>query len=379
MSISENTVAEAELLAIHEINAAGGLNIDGKRIAIHPVEEDGESDWPTFAERAAELIDETGVAVVFGGWTSASRKAMLPVFESRDHLLFYPIQYEGQECSRNVFYAGSAPNQQIGPALDWLFRNKGKKLFLVGSDYVYPRIANEIVKAQVANAGANVVGEIYLPLGHSEMGEIISAIQETLPSGGIIINTLNGDSNVAFFKELKQNKLDAEHGYAIMSFSAAEEEVSAIGPEYLEGSFAVWNFFDTVDTPASRVFADSFAEMHGIHRVTSDPAEAAYTMVNLWAMAAEKAGTTDVNAVREALVGVEFDGPAGRVVVQKNHHLSKRVLIGEVQSDGSFKIVEDQGVVHPQPWSPLIESSRGYQCDHTLDRPDAGKFKPDAL
>ncbi|MDG2051166.1 MAG: urea ABC transporter substrate-binding protein [Myxococcota bacterium] len=377
MSISENTVAEAELLAINEINASGGLQVGEQKLAVIPIEEDGESDWPTFATRAAKLIDEDGVVAVFGGWTSASRKAMLPIFESRDHLLFYPIQYEGQECSRNVLYAGSVPNQQIEPALRWLFENRSRKLFLVGSDYVYPRTANAIINAQARLADAEVVGEMYLPLGSSDVGPIVTEIREALPSGGVIINTLNGDSNVSFFKDLKQNKIDAEHGYFIMSFSAAEEEVSAIGPEYLKGSLAVWNFFDTLQTPASEVFARAFAEMHGLHRVTSDPAEAAYTMVMLWALAVEKAGTVEVGAVRDALIGIEFDGPAGRVEVQKNHHLSKRVLIGEVQPDGSFKIIEDEGVIEPRPWSPLIEESRGYHCNHTLDRPDSHRFKPE--
>jgi len=377
MSISENTVAEAELLAINEINASGGLKVGDKNLAVIPVEEDGESDWPTFAARAADLIDRDQVVAVFGGWTSASRKAMLPIFESRDHLLFYPIQYEGQECSRNVLYAGSVPNQQIEPALDWLFENRGRKLFLVGSDYVYPRTANAIITAQARSQSAEIVGEVYLPLGSSDVEPIVAAIKEALPSGGIVINTLNGDSNVSFFKSLKKNGIDAEHGYSIMSFSAAEEEVSAIGPEYLKGSLAVWNFFHTLDTPASEAFAKSFAEMHGLHRVTSDPAEAAYTMVMLWARAVEKAGTVEVGAVRDALIGVEFDGPAGRVKVQKNHHLSKRVLIGEVQPDGSFRIVEDQGTIDPTPWSPLIEESRGYVCNHTLNRSDSHRFRPE--
>ena len=375
MAISENTVAEAELLAISEINAAGGLNIGGEHLAIVSIEEDGQSDWPTFARRAEKLIDRDKVTVVFGGWTSASRKAMLPVFEGKDHLLFYPIQYEGQECSRNIFYAGATPNQQIEPALSWLFENRGKKIFLVGSDYVYPRTANKIINAKAAEAGADVVGEIYLPLGSSDMAGVVSAIRQSIPEGGIVINTLNGDSNVSFFKSMKQAGLDRENGFTIMSFSAAEEEVAAIGPKYLTGTMAVWNFFHTVDSLASREFAAAFEEMHGLHRVTSDPAEAAYTMVHLWALAAEKAGTTEPAQVREALIGVEFDGPAGRVQVHKNHHLSKAALIGEVQADGTFKILGDGGVIEPLAWSSLIEESRGYRCDWTLDRPDAGKFK----
>lgn len=375
MAISENTVAEAELLAIMQINQAGGLDIGGRRLAIVAVEEDGESDWPTFARRAEKLIDLDGVAVIFGGWTSASRKAMLPVFEEKDHLLFYPIQYEGQECSRNIFYAGATPNQQIEPALDWLFEHKGRRLFLVGSDYVYPRTANAIINAWAAENGAEIVGEVYLPLGSSDIDGIVGDIRKALPAGGIVINTLNGDSNASFFERMKKSGLDQQNGFAIMSFSAAEEEVAAIGPQYLKGTFAVWNFFHGVDSPASQAFARAFEGMHGLHRVTSDPAESAYSMVHLWALGAEKAGTTDPVEVRKALIGIEFEGPAGKVQVQKNHHLSKTVLIGEVQGDGTFEILENEGVIQPEPWSSLLEESRGYRCDWTLDRPDAGKFR----
>jgi len=375
MAISENTVAEAELLAIEEINSSGGLNIQGKRLAVIAIEEDGASDWPTFARRAEKLIDEDEVAVVFGGWTSASRKAMLPVFEEKDHLLFYPIQYEGQECSRNIIYAGATPNQQIEPALDWLFETRGKELFLVGSDYVYPRTANAIISAKAAAAGAEIVGELYLPLGSSDVAPVIDAIRTALPDGGIVINTLNGDSNLSFFMEMKEAGIDRENGFSVMSFSAAEEEVAAIGPEYLAGTYAVWNFFHSVDTDAARVFIQAFRDMHGVHRVTSDPAEAAYVMVKLWALAAEKAGTTEVARVREALIGIRFDGPAGAAEVHGNHHLSKTALVGEVLPDGSFEILENRGMIEPRPWSPLLPESRGYRCDWSLDRPDAGKFK----
>ena len=375
MAISENTVAEAELLAIHEINAAGGLSIQGKRLAIIAIEEDGASDWPTFARRAEKLIDQDKVAVVFGGWTSASRKAMLPIFEEKDHLLFYPIQYEGQECSRNVFYAGATPNQQIEPALDWLFENRGKSLFLVGSDYVYPRTANSIINAKATESGAKIVGEVYLPLGSNDVAPVVEAIEKAFPRGGIVINTLNGDSNVSFFQKLKEAGIDQQHGFTIISFSIAEEEVVAIGPEYLEGTYAVWNFSNGMDTDAARSFAKAFTEMHGVHRVTSDPAESAYVMVNLWALAAEKAGTTEVLQVRDALIGVTFEGPAGLVEVGKNHHLSKTALIGQVLRDGSFEILESKGVIQPLPWSSLLPESRGYRCNWSLDRPDAGKFK----
>ncbi|MBD0311075.1 MAG: transporter substrate-binding protein, partial [Microcoleus sp. T1-bin1] len=235
MSISEKSVVEAEQLAIEEINKAGGVL--GKQI--ETVIEDGNSDWPTFAEKAKKLIDQDKVITVFGCWTSASRKAVLPVFEEKNHMLWYPVQYEGQECSKNIFYTGAAPNQQIEPAVDWLLEKKGKKFFLVGSDYVFPRTANTIIKAQLAAKGGQLVGEDYIPLGGTEVTPIISKIKEALPDGGVIFNSLNGDSNVAFFKQLQGAGLGPDK-YPSMSVSIAEEEVKAIGVEYLKGHYAAW-------------------------------------------------------------------------------------------------------------------------------------------
>jgi urea transport system substrate-binding protein len=375
MAISENTVAEAELMAIDEINAAGGVKVDGKKLKIVPVEEDGASDWPTFAEKAKKLIDQDKVAVVFGGWTSASRKAMLPVFEAKDHFLFYPIQYEGQECSKNIFYSGATPNQQAEPAVSWLLKNKGKDFFLVGSDYVYPRTANTIIKEQLKVEGGKLVGEDYLPLGNTEVAPIIAKIKQALPKGGVIVNTLNGDSNVAFFKQLKAAGITPANGFAIMSFSIAEEEVAAIGPEYLEGTYAAWNFFQSLDTPASKKFTADFRAKYGDKRVTNDPAESAYNMVYLWSKAAEKANSVDDNKVREALIGVKFDAPQGPIEVQPNHHTTELVMIGEVQKDGMFKILETKGVVKPLAWNQFVPETKGYTCDWTQKRPDAGKFR----
>ena len=375
MAISENTVAEAELLAIDEINARGGVKIDGKKLRIVPIEEDGASDWPTFAEKATKLIDQDHVVVVFGGWTSASRKAMLPIFEAKDHFLFYPIQYEGQECSKNIFYSGAAPNQQAEPAVAWLLKNKGRDFFLVGSDYVYPRTANTIVKAQLRVSGGRVVGEDYVPLDNTEVAPIITKIKQALPKGGVIVNTLNGDSNVAFFKQMKEAGITPAKGYWIMSFSIAEEEIAAIGPKYLEGTYATWNYFQTLNTTASKEFTGSFKAKYGENRVTNDPAEAAYTMVYLWAAAAEKANSINDNKVREALIGMSFDAPEGKVTVQPNHHLEKLVLIGEVQKDGMFKILKNEGFVKPLAWDQFVPETKGYTCDWSQKRRDAGKFK----
>jgi urea transport system substrate-binding protein len=376
MAISENTVAEAELMAIDEINKAGGVNVGGKKLKIVAIEEDGASDWPTFAEKAEKLIDQDKVDVVFGGWTSASRKAMLPVFEAKDHFLYYPIQYEGQECSRNIFYTGATPNQQAEPAVSWLLKNKGKDFFLVGSDYVYPRTANTIMKEQLKVEGGNLVGEDYLPLGNTEVAPIIAKIKQAMPKGGVIVNTLNGDSNVAFFKQMKAAGITPANGYAIMSFSIAEEEVAAIGPEYLEGTYAAWNFFQSLDTPASKKFTADFQAKYGENRVTNDPAESAYNMVYLWAKGVEKAGTTDNKKVREALIGVTFDAPQGPIEIQPNHHTTELVMIGEVQKDGMFKIIENKGVLKPIAWNQFVPETKGYTCDWTRkDVPNPGKFK----
>lgn len=285
MAISETTVVEAEKLAIKEINAMGGVN--GKQI--EAIVEDGASDWDVFKEKAEKLIDQDGVAVVFGCWTSASRKAVKDVFESKDHILFYPLQYEGQECSKNIFYTGAAPNQQIEPAVDWLLENKGTDFFLVGSDYVFPRTANTIIKAQLDAKGGTTVGEDYLPLGNTEVTPIIAKIQAALPDGGVIFNSLNGDSNVAFFKQIADAGLTPDK-YPVMSVSIAEEEVRQIGPEYLKGHYASWNYFQTVETPENEKWVADFKAEYGEDRVTNDPMEAAYMMVYLWKQAVEQAG-----------------------------------------------------------------------------------------
>jgi len=371
MAISEKSLVDATLLAIEEINAAGGVL--GKKI--EPIVEDGNSDWPTFAEKAKKLIEQDKVVVVFGCWTSASRKAVLPVFESKDHLLFYPVQYEGQECSKNIFYTGAAPNQQIEPSVDWLLKNKGKEFFLVGSDYVFPRTANTIIKAQLAASGGTVVGEDYLPLGNSEVTPIIAKIKQALPNGGVIYNSLNGDSNVAFFKQMQGAGLTADK-YPSMSVSIAEEEVKAIGPEFLKGHYAAWNYFMTVDNPANKKFVEAFKAKYGAERVTNDPMEAGYIAVNIWAQAVAKAGKADdLEAVRAAALGQEFDAPEGKVKMENSHHLSKYVRIGEVTADGQFKIVSaTDKTVEPLPWNQFVTETKGFYCDYS-DKAKGGKFK----
>ncbi|MEM8614374.1 MAG: urea ABC transporter substrate-binding protein [Cyanobacteria bacterium P01_H01_bin.105] len=370
MAISETTVVDAEELAIKEINAAGGVL--GKQIVA--VKEDGASDWDTFAEKAEKLIDQDQVSVVFGCWTSASRKKVLPVFEAKDHMLWYPVQYEGQECSKNIFYTGAAPNQQIEPAVDWLLENKGTDFFLVGSDYVFPRTANNIIKEQLKANGGNTVGEDYLPLGNTEVTPIITKIKAALPDGGVIFNSLNGDSNVAFFKQLKGAGMGPDK-YPVMSVSIAEEEVRTIGPDFLTGHYAAWNYFQTVESPENEKWVSDFKAEYGDDRVTNDPMEAAYIMVYLWKQAVEQAGSTDIAAVREAAYGQVFEAPGGTVTMNPNHHISKTVRIGEIREDGLFDIVSaTDGPVDPLPWNQYVPDTKGYACDWS-DPDKGGRFK----
>ncbi len=370
MAISETTVVEAEQLAIKEINAAGGVL--GKQI--EAIVEDGASDWDTFAEKAEKLIDQDQVVTVFGCWTSASRKKVLPVFESKEHQLWYPVQYEGQECSQNIFYTGAAPNQQIEPAVDWLLENKGTEFFLVGSDYVFPRTANNIIKEQLAANGGTTVGEDYLPLGNTEVTPIIAKIKQALPNGGVIFNSLNGDSNVAFFKQMKSEGLEPDK-YPVMSVSIAEEEVRQIGPEFLVGHYAAWNYFQTVESPENEKWVADFKAEYGEDRVTNDPMEAAYIMVYLWKQAVEAAGTTDIPAVREAAYGQTFQAPEGLVTMNANHHISKTVRIGEIREDGLFEIVSStDGPLDPVPWNQYVPDTKGFACDWS-DPAKGGKYE----
>lgn len=356
MAISETSLKDAELMAIDEINARGGVL--GKRIV--PVIEDGASDWPTFAEKARKLLERDKVATVFGCWTSASRKAVKPVFEQLHGLLWYPVQYEGLEDSPDIFYTGAAANQQLVPAVTWLLQQGKKRFFLLGSDYVFPRTANKIIKAQLQAMGGEVVGEEYTPLGHTEYATIINKIKAAKPD--IVFNTLNGDSNVAFFKQLRDAGITAKD-LPTISVSIAEEEIRGIGPENMAGHLAVWNYFQSTDTPENKEFVRKFKERYGQDRVTDDPIEAAYLAVHLWAKAVEKAGSFDVDKVREAARGLAYKAPEGPVKIDdKNQHLWKIVRIGEVQPDGQFKELWNSGQpVAPDPFLQGYSWAKGLQ------------------
>ncbi len=354
MAISEVSVKDAEMMAIEEINASGGVL--GKKI--EPIVEDGASDWPKFAEKAKKLLQNDQVATVFGCWTSASRKAVLPVFEENNGLLWYPVQYEGMEASPNIFYTGAAPNQQIVPAVEWLLENKSKKFFLLGSDYVFPRTANKIIKAQLAAMGGELIAEEYTPLGHTDYSTVINKIKSTKPD--VVFNTLNGDSNVAFFKQLKDAGISAQD-LTTLSVSVAEEEIRGIGAENMKGHLVSWNYYQTTDTPENKEFVEKYKEKYGADRVTDDPIEAAYIQVYLWAEAVEKAGSTDVDKVKEAAKGLEFKAPEGLVKIEgENQHLWKPVRIGEVQEDGLIKeIWSTKEAVKPDPYLKSYDWAKG--------------------
>ncbi len=333
MAISESSVRDATLLAIEELNAAGGVL--GRRL--EPVVADGRSDWPVFAREAERLIAQEKVAVVFGCWTSASRKTVKPVFERLDGLLFYPVQYEGLEQSPNIVYTGAAPNQQIIPAVKWSFDHLGKRFFLVGSDYVFPRTANAIIKAQVTALGGEIVGEEYLLLGDVSAEKIAQKIVQARPE--VILNTINGDSNVAFFNALRQAGVSPER-IPTLSFSIAENELLHMDAHTITGDYAAWNYFQSVQSPENTRFVAAFRKRFGQARVTDDPMEAAYFGVYLWAHAVTAAGTTEVTAVRQALGHQSLAAPEGIVSIDsETRHTWKTVRVGKIRPDGQFEIV----------------------------------------
>ncbi|HYM09647.1 MAG TPA: urea ABC transporter substrate-binding protein [Bryobacterales bacterium] len=358
MAISETSLRDVELMAIAEINAKGGLL--GRKV--EPIVEDPASDWPTFAEKSKKLLLRDKVCSVFGCWTSASRKAVLPVFEKNNGLLWYPVQYEGNECSHNVFYTGAAPNQQIGPAVTWLLKNRGKKFYLLGSDYVFPRTANLIIKAQLKHEGGMLAGEEYTPLGHMEYSTVVNKIRAARPD--VVFSTINGDSNVAFYKQLRNAGITA-NDIPVMAVSVAEDEVRGIGGSVAEGHYASWNYYQSVNTPENKVFVDKFKSKYGKNRVTDDPIEAAYFQVHLWAQAVKKAGSIEVDAIRAGALGQEFKAPEGMVKLDPNNqHTWKTVRIGKIRSDGQFDIVwSTPGPVRPEPWNKLLYPHR--DCDWT--------------
>ena len=356
MSISEQTVRDALILATDEINADGGIL--GKQIEY--IEEDGASEPSIFAEKINKLLTEDEVAAVFGGWTSASRKAMLPVVEGAKGLLFYPVQYEGLEASKNIYYTGATTNQQIIPAMDFLKSKGVKTLFLAGSDYVFPRTANKIIKQYAKELGIEIVGEEYVPLDSDDWTTQVAKIAAAEPD--FVFNTINGSSNVGFIKAYTEAGLGATKS-PIISVSIAEEEAPAMGAD-LTGQYAAWNYFQSVDSPENAAFIKAFQDKYGADRPTSDPMEAAYTSLYLYKAMVEKAESFCVDAVNEAADGVTFAAPEGSVTVDgENHHIAKTALIGQINAENQFDIVySSEGPIEPDPfletyswWDPNAE------------------------
>lgn len=347
IAIAEAALVEAEKMAIDEINAAGGVM--GR--LIEPIIEDGASDWPTFAEKTKKLLQRDKVAAIIGCYTSASRKAVLPVLHQSHGLLYYPTYYEGQEQDKSVIYTSQEATQSVISAIEWMAKQQGKTFFLVGSDYIYPRTCNKIAKPTIARVGGSVVGEEYAPLGHTEFSSIISKIRAAKPDW--IYSTVVGGSNVAFYKQLKAAGLDGSQ-QKLLSTVVSENEIDGIGKENAVGYYACMGYFQSLKNPQNERFIKAIKAKYGQNRVVGDPMECAYNAVYLWKLAAEKAKSFDVDKVIAASAGIEFDAPEGKIRIHANNqHIAKKVRIGRARSDGQFDIVYESGVVEPNPFPKL--------------------------
>jgi len=368
MAISETTLKDTVLMLVDEQNAKGGvLGRPLQAVVVDPA-----SDWPLFAERTRELLSQENVDVIFGAWTSVSRKAMLPVLEELNGLLFYPVQYEGEESSKNIFYTGAAPNQQAIPAVDYLMNELDiERWVLAGTDYVYPRTTNRILESYLKAQGvadADIMIN-YTPFGQSDWQSIVADIKRFGSAGKrtAVVSTINGDANVPFYRELGNQGVSSED-IPVIAFSVGEEELSGVDTRPLVGHMAAWNYFQSVETPENAAFIEKWHAFIGDRRrVTNDPMEATYIGFNMWVKAVEKAGSTDVDAVEQAMIGIETPNLTGGVaVMNKNHHLSKPVLIGEIQADGQFEVVwETEGLVAGDAWSKFLEGSKDLISDWT--------------
>ncbi len=365
MAISETTLKDTVLMLVDQQNAKGGL----LGCQIEAVVVDPASDWPLFAEKARELLTVSNVDVIFGSWTSVSRKSALPVLEELNGLMFYPVQYEGEESSRNVFYTGAAPNQQAIPAVDYFLEELGVESFaLLGTDYVYPRTTNNILDSYLKSKGiaAEDIFVNYTPFGHSDWATIVGDVV-ALGAGGKkvgVISTINGDANIGFYKELAAAGVSADD-IPVVAFSVGEEELSGLDTTELVGHLAAWNYFMSADTPENAAFIEAWHAFIGdTNRVTNDPMEAHYIGFNMWVNAVTEAGTTDVDAVRAAMWGQEFPNlTGGMAVMNANHHLSKPVLIGEIRADGQFDIISQTEEVPGDAWTDYLPESAVLKSD----------------
>ena len=366
MAISETTLKDVMLMLIDEQNKKGGLL--GKKLEAVVV--DPASNWPLFAEKARQLLTVDKVAAVFGCWTSVSRKSVLPVFEELGGILFYPVQYEGEESSKNIFYTGAAPNQQAIPAVDYLAKEeKVQRWVLAGTDYVYPRTTNKILEAYLKSKGVKDEDIMinYTPFGHSDWQNIVASIKKFGSAGKktAVVSTINGDANVPFYKELANQGIKATD-IPVVAFSVGEEELAGIDTKPLVGHLAAWNYFMSVDNPANKEFIAKWqAFTKNTKRVSNDPMEASYIGFNMWVKAVQKAGTTDPAKVIDAMIGVAVPNLTGGLsAMMPNHHITKPVLIGEVKGDGQFNVVwETAGTVVANEWSPYLEGSKDLIAD----------------
>ena len=365
MAISETTLKDTVQMLVDEQNKKGGVL--GKKIEAVVV--DPASNWPLFAEKARELISKDKVSAIFGCWTSVSRKSVLPVVEELNGILFYPVQYEGEESSKNVFYTGAAPNQQAIPAVDYLLKQGVKRWALVGTDYVYPRTANKILEAYLKSKGFKDEDIMisYTPFGHSDWQSIVSDIKKFGTAGKktAVVSTINGDANVPFYKELSNQGISAKD-IPVVAFSVGEEELSGIDTKPLVGHLAAWNYFESVDSDANDDFIEEWHKYTGDEkRVTNDPMEATYIGFNMWVKAVEKAGTTESNAVQDALIGVTVPNLSGSyATMMPNHHITKPVLICEIQEDGQFQVVDETPTtVVADEWSDYLPGSKDLIAD----------------
>ncbi|WP_249219196.1 urea ABC transporter substrate-binding protein [Loktanella sp. SALINAS62] len=365
MAISETTLKDVMEMLVEKQNADGGL----LGCQIETVVVDPASDWPRFAELGRQLLTEDEVDVIFGSWTSVSRKSVLPVLEELNGLMFYPVQYEGEESSKNVFYTGAAPNQQAIPAVDYFLEELGvDKFALLGTDYVYPRTTNNILESYLKEQGIaeEDIFVNYTPFGHSDWSTIVSDVIELGSDGSQVgvISTINGDANVGFYKELAAQEVSADD-IPVVAFSVGEEELSGFDTAELVGHLAAWNYFQSAESPANEEFIASWKAFIGDeNRVTNDPMEAHYIGFNMWVNAVEQAGTTDVDAVREAMWGQEYPNlTGGTAVMGTNHHLSKPVLIGEITADGQFDIISSTDPVPGDAWTDYLPDSAVLESD----------------
>jgi len=369
MAISESILKDLMLMQVADQNAKGGLL--GKKI--EPVVVDPASDWPLFAEKARELLSKTKVAAVFGCWTSVSRKSVLPVFEELNGLLFYPLEYEGEESSYDIFYGSSVPDNKAIPAVEYLMSQDGggvTRFVLEGTDYVYPRTSNKIIRAFLESKGVKDedIRENYTPFGFSDWQTEVAAIKKFGSSGKktAVISTINGDANVPFYKELGNQGVKAT-SIPVIAFSVGEEELAGVDTKPLVGHLAAWSYFESVNTPENKEFIARWHEYtKDPKRVTNDPMESAYILFHMWVQAVQQAGTTDVDAVRQAMIGQKVKSPSGfEVTMGSNHHMAKPVMIGEIRADGQFNIVYKTKALPPKAWSPYVEANKGKVSDWT--------------